>query len=73
MSKLPQVSGQQIVKALRRVGFTLNRWHGSHTIMERWGEIITVPCHGSKVIKKGTLRSIIKDAGLTVDEFKELL
>jgi predicted RNA binding protein YcfA (HicA-like mRNA interferase family) len=41
--------------------------------MESWGEIISVLCHGSKAVKKGTLSSIIKDAGLTVDEFEELL
>ncbi|MFQ6002682.1 MAG: type II toxin-antitoxin system HicA family toxin [Candidatus Zixiibacteriota bacterium] len=73
MTKLPQLTGRQVVKALRKVGFTLNRWHGSHAIMERWGEIISVPCHGSKAVKKGTLVGIIKDAGLTVDEFKKLI
>ena len=73
MTRLPQVTGEQVVKALRKVGFALNRWHGSHAIMERWGEIISVPCHGSKAVKKGTHRGIIKDAGVTVDEFKELL
>jgi predicted RNA binding protein YcfA (HicA-like mRNA interferase family) len=73
MTRLPQVTGEQVVKALRKVGFALNRWHGSHAIIERWGEIISVPCHGSKTVKKGTLNGIIKDAGLTVDEFKELL
>jgi predicted RNA binding protein YcfA (HicA-like mRNA interferase family) len=73
MTKLPQVTGEQVVKALRKVGFALNRWHGSHAIMERWGEIISVPCHGSRAIKKGILIGIIKDAGLTVNEFRELL
>ena len=73
MSKLPQVTGEQVVKALRKVGFVLNRWHGSHAILERWGDIISVPCHGSKPLKKETLSGIIKDAGLTIDEFRELL
>ena len=73
MTKLPQVPGNQVVKALKRAGFYLNRWHGSHAIMVRWGEIISVPCHGSKPVKKGTLRDIIKDAGLTMAEFNQLL
>lgn len=73
MKKLPSVPGNTVVKALRKVGFTINRWHGSHVIMERWGEIIPVPCHKGKSVKKGTLRGIIKDAGLTVNEFNNLL
>jgi predicted RNA binding protein YcfA (HicA-like mRNA interferase family) len=73
MTKLPQVTGEQVVKALRKVGFITNRWHGSHAIMERWGEIISVPCHGFKTIKKGTLNGIIKDAGLSIEEFKKLI
>lgn len=44
MTKLPQVPGKQVVKALKRAGFYLNRWHGSHAIMVRWGEIIYMRC-----------------------------
>ena len=80
MTKLPQVTGKEAIKALRKVGFTLNRWHvlwiqtsekSRHN--GKMGEIISVPCHGSKVIKKGTLRGIIKDAGLTIEDFRRLL
>jgi predicted RNA binding protein YcfA (HicA-like mRNA interferase family) len=55
MTKLPQVTAEQVVKALRKVGFTLNRWHGSHAIMERWGEIISVLAMAPKQLRKEPL------------------
>jgi len=73
MSKLPQISGQECVKALQRGGFYVSRQKGSHITMRRddpFGKV-TVPNH--QEIHKGTLRAIIRDAGLTVDEFLELL
>jgi len=72
---LPDVSGMETVKALSRAGFKVIRQKGSHVRLEmRTGDIIiklTVPLHRS--LKKGTLRRIISDAGLTVQEFNRLL
>jgi len=72
---LPEVSGKDTVKALSRAGFIVVRQRGSHVIMEKRtvDEVIrlTVPLHNS--LKKGTLRRIISDAGLSVQEFKKLL
>jgi predicted RNA binding protein YcfA (HicA-like mRNA interferase family) len=76
MSKhLPVLSAAEIVKALARVGFSEipGRGKGSHVFVYRAepAKGITVP--REKEVKRGTLRSIIREAGLTVDEFLALL
>ena len=73
MSKLPQISGSTCVNALQRVGFLVVRQKGSHIILRRDDPYkrLVVPNH--KTLKKGMLSDIIKDAGLTVDEFIDLL
>ena len=74
MTKLPVVSGKQVIKALGKVGFYIHHQKGSHVTLrkEEYHQVrVIVPVH--EVVKKGTLRSIIKDAGLTVEEFVELL
>ena len=74
MTKLPVVSGKQVIKALKRAGFYVHHQKGSHVTlrMEEYPQIrVVVPIH--HVVKKGTLKSIIKDAGLTVEEFVEFL
>lgn len=73
MSKLPIVSGTECVKALEKIGFVVYRQRGSHITMVRQDPAaqVTVPDH--KDIAKGTLRAIIRQIGLTVDEFIELL
>jgi predicted RNA binding protein YcfA (HicA-like mRNA interferase family) len=72
--KLPVVSGVDVVKALARIGYELDHQTGSHLILRRREPPhlrITVPNH--KEIAKGTLRAIIRDSGLTVEEFLRLL
>jgi len=73
MNKLPVISGLAAVKAFSRYGFIKARQTGSHVIMVKHGLDITlsVPLHDP--MKRGTLRKLIADAGLTVDEFCELL
>ena len=75
MTALPVVSGREAIKALGRAGFTVVRQRGSHVRLEKRTEDrmikLTVPLH--KSLKKGTLRRIIKDADLTVQEFNRLL
>lgn len=73
--KLPVVSGRDVIKALTKAGFKVIRQRGSHVRLERVeaGKIIklTVPLH--ETLKKGTLRRIISDAELTVEDFLNLL
>ena len=74
MSKLPVVSGQKVVKALRKIGYEFDHQTGSHIILRQRvppHRRLTIPKH--KEIAKGTLRAIIKQAGLTVNEFVKLL
>ncbi len=74
MSVLPRVSGREVVRALTRIGYEQDRQRGSHIILRQNSyphRRITVPDH--KEVAKGTLRAIIREAGLTVDEFKALL
>lgn len=73
MSKLPVVSGWECVKALQKVGFEVRRQKGSHIIMNRSDPYAMVSIPNHKTLKPGTLRKIIQDAGLTIDEFKALL
>ncbi len=70
---MPTVSGVECVKALEKIGFTVYRQRGSHITMVRQNppNQVTVPNHTT--VAKGTLRAIIKQVGLTVDEFIDLL
>jgi predicted RNA binding protein YcfA (HicA-like mRNA interferase family) len=73
MSHLPRVSGQEVVTALTKIGFRVRRQHGSHLIMRRdapFGQTV-VPNHPE--LDRGTLRAIIRQVGIGVDEFKRLL
>ena len=70
MPKLPtDLSGRQVRAALERAGFEFRRQKGSHMILRRGDPFarLVVPDH--KQVRQGTLRRIIADAGLTVDEF----
>ena len=73
--KLPAVSGEEVIKVLYKVGFRVVRQKGSHVRMEKRTEEgvvkVTVPLHST--LKKGTLRIILKQAKLSVEEFISLL
>ncbi|MGP0594786.1 type II toxin-antitoxin system HicA family toxin [Nitrospira sp. T9] len=74
MSVLPRISGRKIVAALSKAGYEKDRQKGSHIVLrqvEAPHRRIVVPDHDE--VAKGTLRAIIKQTGLTVEEFKELL
>jgi predicted RNA binding protein YcfA (HicA-like mRNA interferase family) len=72
MSRLRVVSGREIVKALARAGYYEVRQRGSHIRLSCAGKrSITVPDH--KVVGRGLLRKILRDAELSVEEFEELL
>jgi len=74
VSRLPLVSGRALVRALEKVGYRLDRQRGSHMILRQTVppfRRITVPDH--REISKGTLRAIIRQTGLTVEEFLRLV
>lgn len=73
MSRLPSISGKECIKALEKAGFHLRRQESSHIIMRREEPFaqIVIPAH--KELDRGTLRAIIRQAGISVDEFVSLL
>lgn len=75
MAKLPLISGEKLLRALKRAGFVELRQKGSHVALEkRTPEKVyrtIVPLHRS--LAKGTLSDILKQADLTPDELRELL
>ena len=72
MSGLPRISGQECVKTLAKVSFYVRRQHGSHLILRRDNPFAQVVVPNHKELDRGTLRSIIRQAHLGVDEFMEL-
>jgi predicted RNA binding protein YcfA (HicA-like mRNA interferase family) len=74
MPKLPRIKPRQLIRALKKAGFMLDRVHGSHYIFYRDNipDTISVPVH-SRDMKTGTLSSILKAANLTIEEFIKLL
>ena len=74
--RLPVATGKDVIRALRSIGFGVDRIVGSHHVMTYPGDptrTVTVPVHAGRDLKPGTLRSIIRQAGLTVEEFTTLL
>jgi len=74
MTKLPVVSGRDAVKAFGKLGYALDRQRGSHIILRQAApphRRLTIPDH--KELSKGTLRTLLREAGLNVDEFTKLL
>jgi len=73
MTSLPQISGRECVAALERAGFVRRRKTGSHIILRRDGPFCQVVVPDHTALDRGTLRAIIRQAGLSVDEFVDLL
>ena len=71
MPKLPHVSGAQAVKALERLGFVVARQSGSHIILRKGSSGCVVPNH--REIKIGTLAGVLRQAGISTDEFLRVL
>ena len=74
MTKLPVVSGRQAVAAFGKIGYAVDHQTGSHIVLRHSDpphRRLVVPNHAE--IAKGTLRSLIREAGLTVEQFCALL
>ncbi len=66
---LPVLSGKEIVKIFESLGWEISRQRGSHIIMTKPGEIVTLSVPNHRPVARGTLRSLIRSANLTVEEF----
>lgn len=71
MAKLPRISGKDLLRFLQREGFTVVRVRGSHHVLTRGETDTVVPVHGNRTLAIGTLRKILRDIDMTVDEFEE--
>ena len=74
MPPVPLLRGDRLVKALMRAGFVVARIRGSHHILRHPdGRGATVPVHAGRDVARGTLRGILIDVDMTVEELKQLL
>ncbi|MDE2149710.1 MAG: type II toxin-antitoxin system HicA family toxin [Gammaproteobacteria bacterium] len=71
MPRLPHVSGAEVVRALERLGFSVARQRGSPIVLRRGPSGCVIPNH--RELKVGTLSGVLKQAGVTVEEFIEAL
>lgn len=71
MVKLPAVRARDVVRVAQSLGFVFDRQRGSHAVYYRNSDRrrVVIPMHGTKDFRPGTLRGIIADMGLTVEEF----
>jgi predicted RNA binding protein YcfA (HicA-like mRNA interferase family) len=69
MASLPSLSGREVVRVFESFGWRVARQRGSHVIMTKEGEIVTLSIPDHKDVARGTLRSLLRSANLTVDEF----
>lgn len=75
MSKLPSVPARDVIRVAEKLGFSFDRQRGSHAVYLRAADRrrLVIPVHKGRDLKPGTLRGLIDDMGLTVDEFNALL
>lgn len=74
MTRLPRVTAAEVIGVLEKAGFSLARQSGSHKIYKNAaGRRVTVSFHAGKVLHPKLLKSILKDAGLSVEVFDEML
>jgi predicted RNA binding protein YcfA (HicA-like mRNA interferase family) len=73
MSKLPRVSGQDTVAALKKIGFYVRRQQGSHIILRRDNPFAQTVVPNHRELDSGTLRAIIRQIGISVGDFVNLL
>jgi predicted RNA binding protein YcfA (HicA-like mRNA interferase family) len=74
MSRLPRLTGGEVIAALEKLGFVVVRVKGSHhRLRHPDGRVTTVPVHGSEIIGPGLLSSILRDCDLPRGDFEALL
>jgi len=74
-SQIPVVTARSVIKVAKKIGFKFDRQSGSHAVYihEEKRLRIVIPVHKAKDIKPKTLKGIIDDMGITIDEFRELM
>ncbi len=69
MAQLPNLSGKEVVEAFENLGWEFSRQSGSHIVLTKDGEMASLSVPNHREVAKGTLRSLIRAANLTIDEF----
>jgi predicted RNA binding protein YcfA (HicA-like mRNA interferase family) len=68
VGRLAQLTGERLIRAMVKLGWTVKRQSGSHVVLSRQGQgSVTVPVHRGKTLKEGTARGILRAAGITED------
>jgi predicted RNA binding protein YcfA (HicA-like mRNA interferase family) len=73
MAVLPVVSGRQALRAFEKLGWEFKRQHGSHMILTRPGSMVSLSVPDHSELRAGTLRSLIRSAGITIQVFVDAL
>lgn len=75
MRRLGSYKGEEVVRAFQRAGWKITRQRSSHIILEKEGHeaTLSIPVHKGKNVKRGTLRDLIRDAKMSVEEFVEYI
>lgn len=74
MTRLPRLRAKQLIRALARAGFEVERTRGSHVRMKHAdGRITSVPSHSGETIGPGLLRSILREVEISIEDFVKLL
>lgn len=73
MSKLPVISGKECISALEKFGFYIKRQEGSHIVMRKDNPFCQLVVPNHKTLDRGTLRAIIRQADLSIEEFIKVL
>jgi predicted RNA binding protein YcfA (HicA-like mRNA interferase family) len=74
MTRLPRIKGKDLIRALERAGFTIDRTRGSHVFLKHSdGKGTAVPIHSRETIGPGLLRAILRDVKMTAEQLRELL
>jgi predicted RNA binding protein YcfA (HicA-like mRNA interferase family) len=74
MTRLPRIKGKELIRALERVGFQVERTRGSHVFLKHPdGRATTVPVHARETLGPGLLRAILRDVEFSADQLNQLL
>ena len=74
MTRLPRLTGKEVIRLLEKIGFRVARTRGSHVFLKhRDGRVTTVPVHSGEVIGPGLLRSILRDVELSLEDLLRLI
>jgi predicted RNA binding protein YcfA (HicA-like mRNA interferase family) len=73
VTRLPVISGRDFVRAMAKLGFSLDRQKGSHLILFRADPPTTLSVPDHRELDRGTLRSLLRQAGVSPDEISRLL